>query len=284
MLKLGAVFPMEFGSDPALIRDFVQTIEGLGYDYILTYEQLVNTNPGGTPATWLEPFVLLSYIAALTDKLELATGISVLSSRQTVLAAKQIADLDRLCGGRLRLGVSAGWNKAEYQAAGIDFASRGKRLDEQIPLLRQLWTQDYVTFAGTYHTLENVGLFPKPKQQPIPIWIGGYADAALKRAATLGDGWLADAANETPQSIAPKLDTLKGYAQAAGRNPDAIGLEVVDVHLETERDWGAWIQDWEAIGAGYMSVTSRHAKFSKPQQHLDLFTKFVQVEMAVKRA
>jgi probable F420-dependent oxidoreductase len=275
MLKLGVVFPMEFGNDPALTRDFAQTIEGLGYDYILTYEQIVDTPSVNPPTTWQEPFMLLSYIAALTNKLELATGIMVLPSRQTLLVAKQIALLDRFCGGRLRLGVSAGWNQTEYQALGIDFASRGKRLDEQIQLLRKLWTEDFVTFAGEYHTLENVGIFPKPQQQLIPIWVGGYADVALKRAATLGDGWLADAAKETPQSLAPKLDTLRSYARAAGRNPEAIGLEVVDIHLEEQRDWGQWLQQWETIGAGYMSVTTRHAKFSTPQQHIERFTKFI---------
>ena len=253
MLKLGVVFPIEFGNEPTLIRDFVQTIEGLGYDYILTYEQIVDTSSSQEPKIWQEPFTLLSYIAALTDRLGLATGVSVLSSRQTLLTAKQIAQLDRLCGGRLRLGVSAGWNETEYQVAGIDFASRGKRLNEQIPLLRKLWTDAYVTFTGDYHTLENVGIFPKPKQQPIPIWVGGYADVALKRAATLGDGWLADADNQTPQSVAPKLDTLKRYAEAAGRNPEDIGLEIVDVRLEEQRDWAQWVQDWEAIGAGYIT-------------------------------
>lgn len=276
MLKLGAVFPAELGNDPALVHDFVQTIEALGYDYILTYEQIIDTPSVKEPKTWQEPLTLLSYIAALTDTLELATGISVLSSRQTLLAAKQIAQLDRLSGGRLRLGVSAGWNKAEYHAAGIDFKSRGKRLNEQIPLLRKLWTEDYVMFTGEYHTLENVGIFPKPKQQPIPIWVGGYADAALKRAATLGDGWLADADNQTPRSIAPKINTLKRYAEAAGRNPEDIGLEIVDVRLEEQRDWVQWIQDWETAGAGYMSVTTRHAGFSTPQQHIERFTRFIQ--------
>jgi probable F420-dependent oxidoreductase len=277
MLKLGVVFPMEFGNDPVLLRDFVQTVEGLGYDYILTYEQIVDTRSASAPTAWQEPYTLLSYIAALTTKLSLATGVTVLSSRQTLLAAKQIAQLDRLCSGRLRLGVSVGWNKAEYQAVGIDFASRGKRLNEQIALLRKLWTEDFVSFAGEYHTLDNIGIFPKPVQQPIPIWVGGYTDAALKRAAILGDGWLADISNETPQSIAPKLDTLKRYATDAGRKPDDIGLELVDVHAEEQRDWAQWMQEWEAVGAGYMSITTRHAKLSTPQQHLDLLTKFIRV-------
>jgi probable F420-dependent oxidoreductase len=275
MLKLGAVFPTEFGNDPVLLHDFVQAIEGLGYNYILTYEQIVETPSATGPTAWQEPFMLLGYIAALTNTLGLATGVTVLSSRQTLLTAKQIAQLDRFCGGRLRLGVSAGWNQTEYQVLGIDFDSRGKRLNEQIRLLRQLWTEDYVTFTGEYHLLDNVGIFPKPIRQPVPIWIGGYADAVLKRVAALGDGWLADAAKETPQSIVPKLDRLKRYAEAIGRNPQDIGLEVVDVRVEEQRDWAAWLQDWENIGTGYLSVTTRHAGFSTPQQHIEGFTQFI---------
>lgn len=275
MLKLGAVFPAEFGNDPILTRDFVQTIEGLGYEYILTYEQIVNTPSPDELMIFQEPFTLLSHIAALTDKLELATGITVLSSRQTVLAAKQIAQLDRFCNGRLRLGVATGSNEPEYEAEGIDFASRGKRLNEQIPLLRKLWTEDYVTFAGEYHTLNKIGIFPKPNQQPIPIWVGGYTDAVLKRAATLGDGWLADASGETLESVRSKFDTLKRYAEAAGRSPDEIGLELVDVPVQVERDWVQWVQELETIGAGYMAVTTRHAKPSTLRQHLEYFTNFI---------
>jgi probable F420-dependent oxidoreductase len=275
MLKLGAVFPMEFGSEVTLIRDFVQTIEALGYDYILTYEQIVDTPSEKEPVIWQEPFTLLSYIAALTNTLELATGITVLSSRQTILAAKQIAQLDRMCNGRLRLGVSAGWNRNEYQAAEIAFESRGKRLNEQIILLRKLWTENYVTFAGDYHTLENVGIFPKPKQQPVPIWIGGYSDLALKRVSTLGDGWLADSTNESPQTLMPKIEKLKRFASDSGRDSNDIGLETVDVNIREQRDWGQWVEEWKMLGVEYMSVTTRHAKAHTPQQHLDLFAKFI---------
>ena len=263
-MKFGAVFPSLFGNNTNLIRDFVQTIEGLGYDYILTYEQLVDSSPNPDIIGWQEPLMLMSYMAAFTDTLELATGVTVLATRQTVLAAKQVAQLDRLCGGRLRYGVSVGWHQTEFQAMGVDYQTRGKRLDEQIHLLRKLWTETSVTFSGDYHILENVAIFSKPMQQPVPIWIGGYADATLKRAA-----------GETPESILPKLDTLKQYAESVGRNPADIGLEIVDVKLEEAHDWAKWVQEWEAIGAGYMSVTARHAKLETPQQHLDHFTKFI---------
>jgi probable F420-dependent oxidoreductase len=265
-MKFGAVFPTNFGNDTIFIRDFVQTVEGLGYDYILTYEQIIDS---ACP----EPLTLMSYMAALTNKLDFATGVTVLASRQTILVAKQVAQLDRLCGGRLRYGVSAGWNQTEFQAMAVDYQARGKRLDEQIILLRKLWSEPSVTFTGKYHTLENIGILPKPLQQRIPIWMGGSANAVFKRIATLGDGWLAD--SETPDSILPKLDTIKRYAEAAGRNPADIGLEIVDVKPEATRDWSKWVQDWESVGAGYMSVTTRHAQLQTSQQHFDHFTKFI---------
>ena len=272
-MKLGVVFPMALGNDPRQIRDFVQAVEGMGYDYILTYETLVDTLSDKPVTAWQEPFTLLSYIAALTDKLELATGISVLAVRQTVLVAKQAAQLDRLCGGRFRLGVSAGWNKTEFRAMGMDFARRGKRLDEQIGVLRDLWTQPSVTFSGAFHDLENVGVYPQPIQQPIPIWVGGYADVVLRRVAQLGDGWLAD--NETPETIPAKLDKIKRYREAAGRDPDDLHFELVDVRLEAARDWAQWVQDWDDLGASYMCVTTRHANLTTPQQHIDHFQAFI---------
>jgi probable F420-dependent oxidoreductase len=272
-MKFGAVFPFEIGHDPTVIRDFVQTLEGLGYDYILMYEQLVDAPADSSAIPWQEPYILMSYMTAFTDKLEFATGISVLAGRQTVLVAKQIAELDILCGGRLRFGVSAGWNEREFEALGVDFKSRGKRLNEQITLLRRLWTEPFVTFKSEFHSMSEVGINPKPQQQPIPIWIGGFHEIVLKRVGELGEGWLAE--SETPKSISPKLDKIKGYAEAAGRDPDTIGLEIVDVHLEEVRDWSKWVRDWEARRAGYMSVTTRHAKLTTVQAHIDHFRAFI---------
>ena len=273
-MKFGAVFPAEIGADPLIIRDFVQAIEGAGYDYILTYEQIVDKKSDSDPTAWLEPLVLLGYIAALSDKLELATGISVLPSRQTVLVAKQVALLDRLCGGRMRYGVSVGWNEAEYQAMGVPMKARGKRLDVQISLLRGLWTKPFVSHDDAYHTLNDVGIYPQPIQQPVPIWIGGYSDATLRRVAHLGDGWLAD--NQTPESVREKRDLLHRYIEEAGRSPADIGLEIVDVRLNETRDWSKWIQDWDDVGADYMSVTTRYGKYQSPQEHIAAFRRFIE--------
>ena len=197
-MKLGVVFPASFGGDPILIRDFVQTVEGLAYDYILIYEQIIES-PSETSLAWPESLMVLSYIASLTHKLELATGIVVLPSRQTVLVAKQVAQLDRLVGGRLRFGVSAGWNAVEYQAMGVPYAQRGRRLDEQVSLLKQLWSQSSVTFQGEFHHLEDISIFPQPVRKSIPIWFGGHTDRILERIARLGDGWMAVATEYVTQ-------------------------------------------------------------------------------------
>ncbi len=139
----------------------------LGYGYLLTYELIIDTKSDSPPASWQEPFTLLSYLAGVTQNLELATGVVVLPSRQTVLLAKQAAEVDMLSNGRLRLGVSVGWNQAEYQAMGLDFQNRGKRIEEQIELLRQLWSEPFVTFEGQYHNLENIGVYWRSRENPL---------------------------------------------------------------------------------------------------------------------
>ena len=161
-MKIGVVFPQgEISDDPVAVRDFAQAVEALGYDYLLLYELLIDTKSDKPPASFLEPFALLGYLVGCTQKIELATGVMILPSRQTVLVAKQAAAVDVLSGGRLRLGVSVGWNQVEYQAMGTDFQQRGKQLDEQLTVLRELWTKPFVTFKGEYHNLENVGIYPQ---------------------------------------------------------------------------------------------------------------------------
>src|SRR5512137_2052178 len=199
-MQIGLVFPQtEIGNDPAAIRDYAQTAEGLGFSHLLAYEHVLGANPqrpGGWsgPYTYQTPFhevfVLFGYLAALTQRLELVSGILILPQRQTVLAAKQAASLDVLSGGRLRLGVGLGWNEVEYAALNENFHNRGRRIEEQVALLRRLWTEPLVTFNGEWHTIPDAGLNPLPVQQPIPVWFGGSAEAALERIARLADGWI----------------------------------------------------------------------------------------------
>ena len=201
-MKLGVVFPQyEISANPADLRDYVQTVEGLGYDYLMIYDHVLGANPdrpGGWsgPYTYLtqfhEPMVLLGWMAALTQRLEFVTGVLILPQRQTALVAKQAAQISLLAGGRIRLGVGVGWNDVEYEGLGEDFHTRGKRVEEQVRLLHDLWTQPLVNFKGEFDTINDAGINPLPPQ-PIPIWFGGDADVVLRRSARLGDGWIPDA-------------------------------------------------------------------------------------------
>ncbi len=199
-MNIGVVFPQtEFSSDPAAIRDYAQTVEGIGFSHIVAYDHILGVNPdraGGWngPYTFQhsfqEPFVLFAFMAGVTQIIGFTTSIIILPQRQTALVAKQAATLDRLSGGRLRLGVGLGWNEVEYVSLGQDFHTRGKRIEEQIHLLRRLWTEPLVNYAGRWDTIPDAGINPLPVQQPIPIWFGGNSEPALRRAARLGDGWM----------------------------------------------------------------------------------------------
>ena len=191
-MQIGVVFPQtEIGNDPAAIRDYAQTAEGLGFSHVLAYDHVLGANPqrpGGWsgPYTYLTPFhevfVLFGYLAAVTHKLGLAAGVIILPQRQTALVAKQAASLDVLSGGRLRLGIGLGWNEVEYTSLNENFHNRGKRIEEQVVLMRRLWTEPLVDFKGKWHTIPDAGLNPLPVQRPIPVWFGGSAEAALRRS------------------------------------------------------------------------------------------------------
>lgn len=272
-MKIGVGFPQgEIGYDPVAAKDFAQAAEDLGYDYLMTYELIIDTQSDQPPAGWYEPLTLLSYLAGLTRRMELATGVVVLPSRQTVLLAKQAAEVDVLSGGRLRLGISVGWNQTEYKAMGADFHDRGRRVEEQIAVMRGLWTKPFVTFKGQYHTLETIGIYPPPIQRPIPIWMGGYADAVLRRIAHIGDGWLAHGL--TPKTAPDQLDKLNYYLQEANRKPEEVGLNVVGVDITKPQDWGKLIQDWGDLGATHLDVTTREAGMKSPQEHIDAIRRF----------
>ena len=196
-MRIGVIFPqIEIGSDPAAIRDYAQAAEELGYHYLLAFDHVLGANSASRPGwrgyrhtdMFHEPFVLFGYLAGVTKNIELTTGVLILPQRQTALVAKQAASLDIVSGGRLRLGIGIGWNPVEYEALGEDFHNRGLRSEEQIEVLRALWTQELVTYDGKWHGITDAGLNPLPVQQPIPIWFGGSSDLVLQRIARLGDG------------------------------------------------------------------------------------------------
>ncbi len=290
-MKFGVVFPQtEIGADPVAIRDYVQTAEGLGYDYVLVYDHVLGANPD-RPGGWTGPythetsfhevFVLLGYLAAITQRLELMTGILILPQRQTALVAKQTAEIDVLSGGRLRLGVGIGWNEVEYTSLGENFHNRGKRIEEQITLLRELWTKPLVTFNGKYHTVPDAGINPLPVQQPIPIWFGGRADVVLRRMARLGDGWIL---NPTPpEKLRADLENLHDYLEQAGRKPKQFGLDMrINVNRTPESEWEREVSRFQKLGATQVCINTMGAGFTSLDQHLDTlrrFKKHLEVEM-----
>jgi probable F420-dependent oxidoreductase len=236
LMKLGVVFPQnEIGADPRVVREFAQAVERMGYDYLLAYDHVLGANPE-RPGGWNGPytyehlfhevFTLFSHLAALTTTLEFATGILVLPQRETALVAKQATEVYILSEGRLRLGVGIGWNEVELQSLGFDFSKRGRRIEEQVQLLRRLWTEPLIKFDSEFHHFDDVGILPRPEKS-IPIWFGGSADAVLKRMAQYGDGWMPNSAN--PEKLKTALVKIHEHMQAVGRNPAEFGWMCVSM-------------------------------------------------------
>jgi len=286
-MKIGLTFPqIEYPSDPAAVRDYAQTAEGLGYSHIVAYDHVLGANPD-RPGGWrgpythespfIEPFVLFSYMAGLTETIEFATGIIILPQRQAALVAKQAATLDVLSGGRLRLGVGLGWNEVEYEALGENFHTRGKRIEEQVELLRKLWTKPLVTFKGRWHTVSDAGLNPMPVQRPIPLWFGAKAEPALRRAARLGDGWMVTGA-DTAEKAAPLLETIEQGLADAGRDRSQFGVEARLGYGEgDETVLEQQARAWEELGATHLSLNTMYLGYETPQQHLQAIQHFAEV-------
>lgn len=275
---VGVVFPQtEFGHDPLALRDYAQTAEELGYSHIAAYDHVLGANPE-RPGGWqrpythetafLEPFVLFSYLAGMTTKAIFATNVIILPQRQTALVAKQAATLDVLCGGRVRLGVGIGWNPVEYTALNEDFHTRGRRLEEQIEVLRLLWTQPLVTFTGRWHNIPDAGIKPLPVQRPIPIWLGGTVEAALRRAARLGDGWMSNF--RAPADARPAVEQLYRFLDQAGRNRAQFGFEArIPYGDGNPQTWRSLIKGWQDLGATVFSINTMGAGFKTPAAHMD---------------
>ena len=274
-MRIGVVFPQtELGGDPAVVRAYGQRVEELGFTHILAYDHVVGADPSvhqgwqgpyDIDTTFHEVFVMFGYLAAVTS-LELVTGVIILPQRQSVLVAKQAAEVDLLTGGRFRLGIGLGWNAVEFEALGENFTNRGKRSEEQVEVMRRLWTERSVTFNGQYHTVTGAGLAPMPNHRPIPVWFGAASDRALERAGRLGDGWF------PMVGPGPGLDhareQVKRGAVAAGRDADSLGMEG-RVNWTGDRDKAASdIATWEAAGATHLSVNTMSAGLAAVDDHL----------------
>ena len=255
-MKLNAFFPTrDIGTDPAKIRDWAQAAEDLGYATIEVPDHVfgATARDGWQPLynerdPFHETFVTLGFLAAVTRTIRLSTGILIAPQRQTGLIAKQAAEADILCGGRLRLGIGVGWNHVEYQALGMEWKTRGARQAEQVELLRRLWSEDLVSFEGRFHSLREVSIVPPPVQRPIPIWFGGSSEAIVKRAARLGDGWMPimPAGPEAEQKLALLNEELKSN----GRDRTKLGLEAwLRMHAPDPQGWGVAAEGWRKLGA-----------------------------------
>jgi probable F420-dependent oxidoreductase len=289
-MRLGVVFPQtEIGSDRVVIKDYAQAAEELGYSHILAYDHVIGANlasrPGWQPPyshldTFHEPLVLYGYLAGLTKTIELTTGIIILPQRQTVLVAKQAATIDVLSSGRLRFGIGIGWNPVEYEALGQDFKNRGQRSEEQVELLRQLWTRELVTFHGRWHTVIDAGINPLPIQRPIPIWFGGTDDRALRRLARLGDGWFP--LMNPDDKCRAAIEKVRSYAREAGRDPEKIGIEGRISHgAGSEEAWRAELQAWKSLGATHASFNTMKANLPSPRAHIEAIRRFHAVAASV---
>jgi probable F420-dependent oxidoreductase len=290
-MNIGVVFPQtEIGNDPVAIRDFAQAAESLGYTHLAVYDHVLGADPNreggwhygpmgdGRPgytkdAAFHEPFVLFGYLAGLTSTIELVTGILVLPQRQTALVAKQATEIDILSGGRLRLGVGSGWNPVEFEALGEDFSNRGRRVEEQVQLMRRLWAEEVIDYRGRWHRVDRAGLNPRPARQ-IPIWFGGGSETVLKRAARIGDGWM-------PQSFEPRdqahvtLAHLRDELRAAGRDPAAFGIEgFTHIGRLSPEKWREHIAWWRDLGATHISVRTMGAGFDSPGAHIDAIRRY----------
>lgn len=276
-MRIGVVFPqLEIGKDPEVIRQYTTTVENRGFEHILAYDHVLGVDPSrpdwNGPYTnadqFHEPFTLFSYLSALTNQITFVTGILVLPQRQTALVAKQSTELDIVSNGRLRLGVGVGWNHVEYEALNESFHTRGARIEEQLTVLRDLWTEPITEFNGEFHTLPEVGINPRPTQQPIPIWMGGMAEPVLERIGQLADGWFPQftPSPEAEQTVQKVYD----YAEKAGRSPDDIGIHGrIRVPTNSPEQWIEKAEQWADIGADYLGINTMDRGFSRPRDHLE---------------
>ena len=235
-MKLAVEFPsVSYREGGAKVLHLAEAIENIGFDQIDIFDHVVMGFPTATrPAPMyppkmpiLEALMTLSHIAAVTQRIGLGTEVLVLPQRQPVLVAKQVATLDTLSGGRVRLGVGVGWQESEYDALEEDFHTRGRRMDEAIDVLRAYWSDEQVDYRGEFYGSTAMAMEPKPPQgAQLPVWIGGAADNALKRVAERGDGWLATAIVD-PAVAAKCKAKIAAHAEAAGRDPANIGYQMM---------------------------------------------------------
>jgi probable F420-dependent oxidoreductase len=278
-MQIGAILPQtEIGTDAASIRDYARALQDLGFDHLVTSDHVVGANPAGHPG-WTrpqnhltvvhEPFVLFGFIAGVAPKLGLLSNVVIMPQRQATLVAKQAAEADVLSGGKLRLGLGIGWNPVEFEALNENFKNRARRFEEQVDLMRKLWTEESISYQGQYHTVTAAGICPLPIQRPVPIWIGATAEAAVKRATRIADGYLPLAPINGQGTFAETVEKVHGWLREAGRDPATFGIESrLNAGTGTPDDWRKVVEEWRGLGASHMSVATNGGGLTTVDAHI----------------
>jgi probable F420-dependent oxidoreductase len=294
-MQLGVVFPqVDIGTDPAVIRAFARAIEGAGFHHLLAFDHVLGADAsrfdgpiGGFPSVPFtaehplhEVFTLFAYLAAITEDLQFFTSMLVLPQRQTALVAKQAAELDILSGGRFRLAVGVGWNDAEYEGMGADFHTRGARLDEQIEVLRQLWSKPLVTFEGRWHHLDRLGINPLPFR-PVPLWVGsGPGEKSLRRVARVAEGWMS--LLMPTEDLATAIRDVRRYTAEAGRDPAELAVEArIAVHQGDAASWSRRAEELRALGVTHLTLFSGRGQGFSAARHIEKLLEGRQSVLAV---
>jgi len=269
-MQLGIALPLiDIHGEPSTVRDFAQAAEGLGYHHLGAPDHVLGANIANRP-DWgnrntskdffHDPFVLFGFLSACTRSIEFSTQVLILAQRQTALVAKQVASLDVLSGGRFRFGIGVGWNPVEFVGLNENFHNRGKRSEEQVEVMNALWRDQHVIFKGKWHTIEDAGINPRPKNGKIPIWFGGHADVTLRRTAKWGDGWIM-LAHARGKEAETEFDKLRRYVKEEGRDPRDVGIEVwVSTAQGGPDDWRKEFAYWKSAGVTHVTVNSTYAR------------------------
>src|SRR6266550_1772046 len=280
-MQIGVTFPQtEIGADPGAMRDYAQAVEGLGYKHLVVFDHVLGADPSNRPGwrgythrdMFHEPFVLFGYLAALTQ-LEMVPAVIILPQRQTALVAKQAVEVNILTGGKLRFGIGVGWNPVEYEALGMNFNTRGSMIEEQVEVMRLLWSQDIVSYKGLFHTITEAGLNPLPMRHSIPIWMGGSADILLHRVARLGNGWFPQ--GQPDDQMRETVERLRRYVREAGRDPATVGIEARMNAREGDLDeWVRQTEGWRDLGATHISINTMGAGFKSLRDHINAIRRY----------
>ena len=276
-MQIGVVYPQtELRGDPTAVREIGLAVERLGFDHLLAYDHVLGAvhadreRPLPGPYTELDPFhdplVMFAYLAGITSRIGFASGVMVLPQRQTALVARQASDVDLLSGGRLRLGVGVGWNHVEYEALGFEFRGRGVRQEEQIEVLRRLFTDPVVDFSGKSHRIDRASLNPKPTR-PIPIWHGGSSEVAFDRAARIADGFIffGGGADHTVEA----WDEMRSRLDGLGRSVADFGADWVALPNGDAETVAADVDAWREAGGTHISLVTMGLGFDSTEAHID---------------